>query len=338
MPDESPQDDQPRLRERVLDQHEVDEALGFQMPERLAESHARAMAGAGAMPRDRMPMLQIIFDDLCGRLSLSLRELFGTEAAVEMAALAPRRYLDMVDEIVLPAQLVTFAAEGWEGRGLLAAGPDFATLALATLLGARPGEGDRLVARPFSPIESVILTRIADAVLAEAEAAFRAVTPVAFRRRRVESDPRLVSIARAGDTVLAAVLRVSLGARSGVVVLAFPLAMLEPARAALRSTFMGDRSAEGDPWAGHLATEIWQSTVETETVLHETKLPLRQVLSLSVGDTLMFDMKPSDLVEIRCGGLPVTRGHIGRVEGRIAVQVIEPVLRPRGLHAEGLSP
>jgi flagellar motor switch protein FliM len=336
MADETLPEDQTLLRERILDQEEVDEALGFRLPDREPEGDARAMLGAGAAPRERMPMLPIVFDDLCGRLSLSLRELFGTETAVAVeGGLVPRRYADVIDEIVLPAQLVTFVAEGWAGHGLLAAGPEFATLALDTLLGGAGTDGGQPLTRPFSGIETAILGRIADVALGEAEAAFREVLPVAFRRDRIESDPRLVAIARSGEVVLPATLRVSLDGRSGRITLVLPLATLEPARAVLRSPFMGAKAGPDDQWAIHLATEAWQSTLEVETILHETRLPLRQVLALSVGDTLMFEMRPSDLVEVRCGGLPVTRGHIGRVDGRIAVQVVEPVLRPRAPH-EGM--
>ena len=335
MADDISAEGQDALRERILDQHEIDEAMGFAGPEAAPEGDARVMVGAGAVPRERMPMLPIILDDLCSRLSVTLRAFFGTEAAVSLETVAQRRYLDFLDDVVVPAQLVTFRAEGWDGFGLLAIGPDFATLALDTLLGGNSAEG-RPLTRPFSQIESVILSRIADSLLNQAEAAFCTVTPVAFRRDRIESDPRLVSIAQPGETVVSIALRISLDGRAALVLLALPLSTLEPARTALRSGFMGTKPGLEDHWATHFATEVWQSSVETETVLHETKLPLRQVLALAIGDTLMFDMRPGDLVEVRCGGLPITRGHIGRVEGRIAVQVAEPVLRPRAGHSEGM--
>lgn len=336
MSDEHLEDD-PTPRERILDQREIDEALGFELPSQEPEGDARAMVGAGALPRERMPMLPLIVEDLCGRLARELCAFFGTETTVSIQGLSPRRYLDLIDEIVLPAHLTTFAAEGWEGHGLLAMGPDFATLSLETLLGARSAETSRPVSRPYSAIEATILTRICDLVMEQAQAAFGTVTQVAFRRERCLADPRLAMIARPGDAVLSAVLRVSVEGRSGLVLLALPMSMLEPALSALRSTFAGTKSGRGDYWANHLATEIWQSALETEAVLHETRLPLRQVLALAVGDTLMFDMRPGDLVEVRCAGLPVTRGHIGRVDGRIAVQLVEPFDRPRPPQAEGLS-
>lgn len=335
MTDETNPDGHALPAERILDQAEIDAVLGFEAPSRLHDGDARVMAGAGAVPRAPMPMLPVIFDDLRDRLSLGLRDLFGSDVAIDIETLAPRRNLDALDEIVLPAQFVVFAADGWEGQGLLATGPDFATLALETLLGAHPAGEPRLVTRPYSQIETMILARIADTVLGEAASAFGQAAPVTFRREKVESDPRLVSIARPGDTVLAATLRVSIGGHCGRLALILPMATLEPVRTALQSSYMGTKVAD-DPWGRHLATEIWQSEIEAETVLHETKLPLRQVLALAVGDTLMFDMKPSDLVEIRCGGLTVTRGQIGRVDGRIAVQVAEPASRPRASLSQGL--
>ena len=66
-----------------------------------------------------------------------------------------------------------------------------------------------------------------------------------------------------------------------------------------------------------------------EAVLHEMMLPLKKVLSLKVGDTLMFDTKPSDLIAIRCGDWALTQGRIGRIDDNIAVQLTRPLRRSR---------
>lgn len=79
----------------------------------------------------------------------------------------------------------------------------------------------------------------------------------------------------------------------------------------------------------HLATEIFQADVAVEAVLHEMSLPLRRVLSLEVGDTIMFDAKPADLITLRCGDWAMTQGRIGRLEDSIAVQVTRPLRRAR---------
>jgi flagellar motor switch protein FliM len=48
-----------------------------------------------------------------------------------------------------------------------------------------------------------------------------------------------------------------------------------------------------------------------------------------VGDTLMFDAKPNELVTLRCGDWTLTHGQVGRVDDKIAVQVARPLRRSR---------
>jgi len=59
------------------------------------------------------------------------------------------------------------------------------------------------------------------------------------------------------------------------------------------------------------------------------RLPLRQVMKLEVGDTLMFDARPSDLVTLQCGDWRLTQGRVGRYEDKIAVQIARPMRRAR---------
>jgi len=58
-------------------------------------------------------------------------------------------------------------------------------------------------------------------------------------------------------------------------------------------------------------------------------MPLKRVLSLQVGDTIMFDAKPNELITLRCGEWVLTQGQIGRIDEKIAVQVVRPLRRAR---------
>jgi len=96
-------------------------------------------------------------------------------------------------------------------------------------------------------------------------------------------------------------LRLDVDGRGGGMQILFPYATLEPIRELLTQSFMGEKLGRDQVWEGHLATEIWQADVTMQAVLHEMMLPLKRVMRLKVGDTLMFDAKPSDLVTVRCG-------------------------------------
>ena len=94
-------------------------------------------------------------------------------------------------------------------------------------------------------------------------------------------------------------------------------------------SFMGERLGRDPVWESHLATELWQADVAMKAVLHEMTLPLRRVLELKVGDTLMFEQKAGDLITVRCGDWALTQGRIGRIDDTIAVQVARPLRQSR---------
>jgi flagellar motor switch protein FliM len=65
--------------------------------------------------------------------------------------------------------------------------------------------------------------------------------------------------------------------------------------------------------------------MDVRAVLDEQQLPLKQVLDLKVGDTLMLNATPDSLIELRAGQIPLTRGRMGRRNSHIAIRVEAPL-------------
>jgi flagellar motor switch protein FliM len=63
-------------------------------------------------------------------------------------------------------------------------------------------------------------------------------------------------------------------------------------------------------------------------VLYEAQLPLKQIMKLEVGDTLMLELKPDATVIVRCGDVTLTEGRMGRVGDRVAVRVSKTLRKP----------
>ena len=77
------------------------------------------------------------------------------------------------------------------------------------------------------------------------------------------------------------------------------------------------------------ATEIGQAQIEVDAVLYEARLPLRRMMDLEVGDTLMLELKPDAMVTVRCGDITMSEGRMGRVGDRVAVRVAKQLRKPR---------
>lgn len=318
--------------DRGLDQEEVDNLLGFSVDaisgNRLAG--IRAIVDSTMVSYERLPMLEIVFDRFVRLLTASLRNFFSDTVEVSISPITSVRFGDYIDSVPLPAVLMIFKAEEWDNYGLVSADATLVYGLLDVLLGGRRGTGPtRVDPRPYTSIEMNLVRRLLNLVLAEAEAAFQPISPVRFVVDRIETNPRFASISRPQNAAILIELEIEIEGRGGKVEMLLPYATIEPIRDLLLQSFMGEKLGRDTIWEEHLASEIWQAEVEIEAVLHETKLPLKRMTGLTVGQTLMFNMRPDNVVKMRCGDWVLTEGRMGRVGDKIAVQVSRPVRRSR---------
>ena len=109
--------------------------------------------------------------------------------------------------------------------------------------------------------------------------------------------------------------------RGGRVEVLIPYATLEPIRELLLQGFMGEKFGRDTIWESHLATEIYRTEIPVEAVLDQMTLPLGRIMNLQVGETVMLNNGPDDPVLLRCGGISLTSGSIGRVGDNVAIRV-----------------
>jgi flagellar motor switch protein FliM len=168
-----------------------------------------------------------------------------------------------------------------------------------------------------------------EVVLADAELAFKPLSPVKFNIDRLETNPRFAAISRPANAAILVRLRIDMEDRGGTIELLLPYATIEPIRDVLLQMFMGEKFGRDSVWEGHLATEIGQAQIAVDAVLYEAEIPLRRLMSLQVGDTLPLDIKPDANVTVRCGDVTLTEGKMGRVGDRVAVRVAQPLRKPK---------
>ena len=318
--------------ERILEQDEIDQMLGFTRyePSAPGSGGVRAMVDSGIVSYERLPMLEIVFDRLVRLLSTSLRNFFQENVEVTLDSISSVRFGDFLNSIPVPVQIAVFRAETWENSGLVVVESGLAYSTFDLLLGGKRGHGAvRVDGRPFTPIEMQLVKRLIEVVLSDAEQSFEPIAPVEFKVDRIETNPRFASITRPANAALLIKLRLDMEGRGGTLQIVLPHATIEPIRDLLLQNFMGEKLGRDPIWEGHLATEVFQTEVPIEAVLHEVRLPLRRVLSLAVGDTIMFDARPSDLVTLRCGEWQLTQGRVGRLADKVAIQVARPLRRSR---------
>ncbi|HRP12138.1 MAG TPA: flagellar motor switch protein FliM [Terricaulis sp.] len=314
--------------ERILNQDEIDSLLGFGLGEEdtSGRTGVRAIINSALVSYERLPMLEIVFDRLVRMMTTSLRNFTSDNVEVSLDQISSIRFGDYLNSIPLPAIIAVFRAEQLDNFGLATVDSNLIYSVVDVLLGGRRGSiSTRVEGRPYTTIERMLVTRMIEVVLNDMRLAFAPITAVDFSLDRIETNPRFAAIARPPNAAISVKLRVDMEDRGGKLELLLPYSTLEPIRKLLLQQFMGEKFGRDNIWEGHLANELWHTKLEVRAVLDETRVPLKRVLDLKVGDTLMLDSTPDAPVALKCGAIPLSEGKVGRMGAALAVRVERPI-------------
>ncbi|MEM1102629.1 MAG: flagellar motor switch protein FliM [Pseudomonadota bacterium] len=316
--------------ERILNQDEIDSLLGFDVGDEdgADRSGIRAIINSALVSYERLPMLEIVFDRLVRLMTTSLRNFTSDNVEVSLDNISSIRFGDYLNSIPLPAILAVFRAEQLDNYGLVTVDSNLIYSIVDVLLGGRRGTAAmRIEGRPYTTIERMLVQRMIEVILEDSTTAFQPLTPVQFRLDRIETNPRFAAIARPANAAILVKLRIDMEDRGGRVELLLPYATLEPIRKLLLQQFMGEKFGRDNIWESHLASEIWSADMEVQAVLNEQPMALGDVMEFQVGQTLMLNAAPRSPVHLRCGGITLTTGRMGRVGDNIAVR-LDAAMKP----------
>jgi flagellar motor switch protein FliM len=316
--------------ERILNQDEIDSLLGFDVnDEQLQDKNGvRAIINSALVSYERLPMLEIVFDRLVRLMTTSLRNFTSDNVEVSLDSITSIRFGDYLNSIPLPAILAVFRAEELDNYGLFTIDSNLIYSIVDVLLGGRRGTAQmRIEGRPYTTIERTLVQRMTEVILQDMCQAFEPLAPVNFSLDRLETNPRFAAIARPANAAILVRLRIDMEDRGGRTELLLPYATLEPIRKLLLQQFMGEKFGRDSIWESHLATELWSTQVEIDAILDEQIMSLNTIMNLQVGQTVMLNSGPDSTIELRCGGVPLLKGRMGRVGSSVAVRVDEAVAR-----------
>jgi flagellar motor switch protein FliM len=308
---------------RILNQSEIDSLLGFDSGDSGAEtSGVMALVNAALVNYERLPMLDIVFDRLVRLMSTSLRNLTSDNVEVSLDQISTVRFGDYLNSIPLPAMLSVFKAVEWDNNGMIVVDSALIYSIVDVLLGGRKGTPSiRVEGRPYTTIETRLVERMLNVTLSDMSTAFDPLSPVSFNLDRMETNPRFAAITQSGNACVLVRMRVDMGDRGGRIEILVPYATLEPIRELLLQMFMGEKFGRDSIWETHLTNELYSTEVAIQAVLGEKTVMLRDMLSWKKGTLVMFNTKPDDIIELRCGDFPMYNGPMGQKEGNIAVKI-----------------
>lgn len=320
---------------RILEQAEIDSLLGAAAPGPAETNGIERIISSGLVAGERLPMLEIVFDRLVRIMSTTIRHFTSDNVEVSMDGIVSMRFGEYMNSIPLPAMLAVFRVDEWDNHGLMVIDSALIYSVVDVLLGGRRGTAAmRIEGRSYTTIERNLVERLIELVLKDLAASFEPLCKVSFTFERLEVNPRFAAISRPSNAAMVARLRVDMEDRGGRLELLLPFATLEPVRELLLQQFMGERFGRDRIWENHLAERLWDTEVELDVVLDEQMMSLSDLMNLHVGSRIALSAGPGGTVQIRCGGVPLFAGRVGRRKDQVAVRIEETLGRDTGHEAE----
>ena len=309
---------------KALSQEEIDNLLGFSATatDNSNKTGIEAMLDRALLSYERLPMLEVVFDRFVRMLSTSLRNFTSDNVDVDIHSITSLRFGDYVNSIPMPAILTIFKAVEWENFGIITYNGSIVYSMVDVLFGGRKSNKPiRIEGRPYTSIEQGIVKAISDLVLVDMGLAFDPLSPATFQFERMETNPRFATISHPSDTVILLQLRVDMEERGGNIEVMFPMITLEPIKKLLMQSFMGEQFGKDSIWETYLGKEVYHTDINIEAVLAKKQIPMRNLMNLQIGTTIVFDTSPDDDITLTCQGITILKGNIGCVDENVAVLV-----------------
>ena len=276
-----------------------------------------------AQDSDDLPALTRITEHFCEGFTRSLSRYLGRDALVSARGWQLREYRDFVHSLPERASVRGLDLAPLPGNGVLVLEPAL----LFTVVESFFGGGRATMPstnRDLTPTERRMLGNLLDLLLPDLKAAWSPLLELSLGVAPSDVDPLLVSLIDPVEMVLVQRFEVALLGGGGDFHLALPMSALQGIWPALRAG--KTQPADDSAWRAALRARLLDSSLTLRAEVARRQSTLRRVLTLQVGEVLIFE-RP-DGARLVAEGRPLFVGEFGVSNGNNAVSVTGRLAAP----------
>jgi flagellar motor switch protein FliM len=271
--------------------------------------------------RGSVPNLDIIYDSFIryNRVNLSNR----LRKSVEIKKVGARSYKfdDFLQTLPTPVCVAIFKIEPLKGAALISIDSTLVMSLVDSILGGTGTAKVPLAGRMFTAIELRLMEKIIGDMLQDLEKAWAPLYQCHMSLLRMEMNPRLISIVPPEYQIVTMSLKLQIEDISGNVLFAVPYMTIDPIKDKLKTGMQFDLMAIDPLWSSRLSAELLEAPMETTVEMGNARISLRELLDLTVGDTIMLDKACSSDMLVKVEGIPKYFCIPGIRHGNKAIQI-----------------
>lgn len=276
---------------------------------------------AQKISRTQLPVLELISKAFATRASQSLSNLLGRDAGIAFDAIESVKSPDAQASLPVPGTLAVVRLKPLNGFAYFSLEPQLLLTLLDGFFGGT-GRASNDTQAAAAPAAQRFFALMLKSFAADVTASWQPVGPTELEIVKQETNPRLVQLGAAAESVICCRFTVEFAARTGVMSFLLPEALIAPVRNALS----GESGNAGVPerkqasWGSTLTGALVDATLDTRAVLAEATISLRELVQLSPGDIIPID--PPQEVRLMSGDVSLYVGRFGVSQGRNALKIL----------------
>ncbi len=283
--------------------------------------HAYDLSNQERIIRGSMPSLDIINERFARFSQMSISTFSKRDVDVVPGAVDIPKFDAFMRKIPLPSSINIIKVEPLRGYALLILDAKFIYRLVDLYFGGKGQTYVKIEGRDFTTIEQGIIKKVVDQMLIDLQKSWKPVFAVSISHSRSEINPQFASIIAPSEVIVSSVFKVELEGEGGEVFVGLPYPTIEPIREKLYGGFQSDQLEENSKWKQRFSEQLVHSALKLTVEVGSVTLSVKEIIDLTVGDTLLLNKGVNDGLEMKVEGKTIFEGRPGRHNGNVAVQV-----------------
>lgn len=253
--------------------------------------------GSGSDNQQRIPNFDIILDDFAQNFSITLTNLLQRNFSVTRTAIENMEFQEYMASQKDAGAIGVLSLDPLKNGALMLLNGQLCFSLIEIMLGASTEMSPLQLDRKPTTIELNVLKSTILKACKDIDKSLEQVIQLETSVLKVESNPRLVSIAEPDAEVLVGSFEIKVGELSGKFDIVFPVATLDPVREMLRD-LLTVKTVKQSGWYEILVREMEQMTTTIIAQSGTVTMPVHKVMKLQKGDIINLNYDPNSPLKI----------------------------------------
>jgi flagellar motor switch protein FliM len=277
--------------------------------------------------KDQIRSLTRIHDNFARLLTTYFSAQLRTYIQITVGSVDQLPYEEFIRSIPKMTVLNVFEVQPLVGRILMEVNPNIAYAMMDRVMGGL-GSGINKIEN-LTEIETKIISNIFEKSLENYQEAWDSVIDIEPMMSEFEVNPQFLQMVSPNETVVVISLNIQVGETSGMINLCIPHVVLEPIIPRLSAHYwmQSDRKEPKPNEIEALKRQIQLADLIVSAELGASEISVQDFLHLQIGDVIQLNSSIDKPLVVKIGDKPKYTAQPGKLNKKIAVQIIDHLLR-----------